>query len=259
MVFKGRGLPSNSSPPIKDLKMAKKDYFLIVDTETSQDSMVADFGAIIVDRKGNIYSTCAVLVAGIYNDMENHPLFFTSDKTGIWSKRGQDKRYGMYSNMLHSGTRMLASVAAINIWLAKAKEKYNPYLTAYNLPFDDGKCSNTGIDLLQFDKRFCLWHAAYTRWAHTKEYRNMCLATHAFNAPTELGNMSFKTNAETMARFVTGNAKMEAEPHSALEDAQLYELPILLKLVNSTKKEKWLNPESFNWRNVQVNKWFKPS
>ena len=36
--------------------MAKRDYFLIVDTETTQTDMVADFGAIICDRKGNIYN-----------------------------------------------------------------------------------------------------------------------------------------------------------------------------------------------------------
>ncbi len=237
-------------------KMAKKDYFLIVDTETTQDGLVADFGAIVVDRKGTIYTTCSVLIAGIYNDMENHPLFFTSDESGVWSKDGQDKRYAMYSTMLKEGTRMLASIAAVNKWLAGVCGKYDPYLTAYNLSFDQNKCSNTGIDLTQFDKSFCLWHAAYTKWAFTKAYKNAALWLHAFNPPTDLGNMTYKTNAETMARFCTGNLRLEDEPHTALEDAQYYELPILLKLIKTTKKCDWLNPEGFNWRKVQVNENF---
>ena len=34
--------------------MAKPDYFLLVDTETTQDDLVADFGAIVVNKKGKI-------------------------------------------------------------------------------------------------------------------------------------------------------------------------------------------------------------
>lgn len=236
--------------------MAKRDYFLIVDTETTQDNLVADFAAVICDRKGKIYNQCAVLTNGIFTDMENHPLFFTSDPAGIWSKKGQDMRYSIYQNMINNGTRMIASVSAINVWLAKANEKYNPILTAYNLSFDQNKCANTGIDLVQFDKSFCLWYAAVTKWAHTKEYRNFALNLHAFNPPTQYGNMSFKTNAETMARFVTNNPRMEDEPHTALEDIVYYELPILVKLVKGKKKKDFLNPKPFNWKNVQVKDWF---
>jgi hypothetical protein len=236
--------------------MAKRDYFLLLDTETTQDNLVADIGAIVVDKNGTIYNQMAVLTNGIFTDMENHPLFFTSDKTGIWSKKGQDVRYQVYGNMVANGTRMLASVAAVNIWLTRVKEKYDPILTAYNLRFDQGKCANTGIDLTQFDKWFCLWHSSFNKWAHTKIYRNFALSVHAFNKPTELGNMSFKTNAETMARFVLGDPTLEDEPHTALEDAIYYELPILTKLINSTKKKAYMNPKPFNWRNVQVKDWY---
>lgn len=237
--------------------MAKRDYFLVVDTETTQDDKVADIGCIVTDRKGVIYNQMAVLTNGIYTDMANHPLFFTSDKTGIWSKKGQDNRYSIYQTMVENGTRMIASVAAINIWLAKIKEKYDPILTAYNLTFDQGKCANTGIDLVQFDKNFCLWHAAFNKWAHTKNYRNFVLQVHAFNKPTDLGNMSYKTNAETMARFVLGDMNLPDEPHTALEDAVYYELPILLKLVNTTKKRVYMEPKTFNWRKVQVKDWYQ--
>jgi hypothetical protein len=237
----------------------KKQYFLIVDTETTQDQLVADFGAIVVDRKGNIVAQCAVMVNGIFTNPTDHPLFFDSKApaSALWSKASSDRRYDMYSRMIANGTRMVASVASINRWLDKVAAQYNPVLTAYNLSFDLGKCANTGIDLTMFDRSFCLWNAAYTQWAHTKSYRNAVLAMHAFNAPTEYGNMTYKTNAETMTRFVVGNFSLEDEPHTALEDAVYYELPILKALLKK-RSVKWLLNEtrSYNWREVQVRDWF---
>jgi hypothetical protein len=240
--------------------MGKKTYFLIADTETTQDSLVADFGAVVCDRKGKIVNQCAILVNGVYTDFENHPLFFTSDPDGIWSQAGQDRRYVTYTNMLKSGSRMLASIPAINKWLAKCNILYNPILTAYNLPFDIGKCQNTGIDLSIFERRFCLWSASVTQWAHTRAYRNLVLQLHAFNSPTELKNMTFKTNAETMARYALGHPTLQDEPHTALEDVIYYELPILRKLCKA-RSVKWLlyDTDPYNWRNVQVKDWYKPS
>jgi len=240
--------------------MAKKDYFLIVDTETTMTNKVADFAAIICDRKGKVYAQCAVLVNGIFTDMENHPLFH-DDKSGaaIWSKNRLTSRYNDYNEMVTNGQRMVASVPAINKWLLQAFAKYNPYFTAYNVAFDVDKCTKTGIDLSMFaPKKFCLWHAAFSKYSHTKAYRQFILDNHCFNTPTKFGNMSFITNAETMARFVAGNPLLEDEPHTALEDILFYELPILVDIVNKSKKEKWLNPTPFNWRAVQVKDWYQP-
>ena len=69
--------------------------------------------------------------------------------------------------------------------------------------------------------------------------------------------MSYKTNAEIMARFVMDNPLLEDEPHTALEDVLYYEIPILTKLVNTTKKAEWLEPKPFNWRKFQVKDHFK--
>jgi hypothetical protein len=248
--------------------MAKKDFFLIVDSETTQPkagdengngaipAMVADFGGVVCDRKGEIYSQCAVLTKNIFDNPEKTPLFFTSEKNGIWSKNGQDLRYEKYNAMLESGSRMLASINAINRWLEKVAAKYDPFLTAYNLPFDLDKCDNTQIDLTMFTKRFCLWAAAQDKWANTKKYKNFVLECHAFNTPTELGNMTYQTNAEIMTRFVLGMPELPDEPHTALEDVISYELPILVALVKSTKKEKWINAPAYNWRNYQVKNHF---
>lgn len=237
--------------------MAKKDYFLIIDTETTIDQMVADFGAVVCDRKGKIYTQCAVLVNGIYTDMQNHPLFYVEDSDPVWSKASLETRYNRYNEMVKNGSRMIASVNAINLWLAKAIGKYDPILTAYNLAFDTHKCGETGIDLTGFSQRFCLWYASAQKWAHTRNYRQFILDNHYFNKPTKLGNMSYQTNAEVMARFVTGQPDLEDEPHTALEDVIDYELPILTRLVKTTKKDDYINPIEYDWNKMQVKDWFK--
>lgn len=241
--------------------MSKKTFFLLIDTETTTDSLVADFGALICDRKGNVHNQCAVLTAGIFTDYENHPLFCDPNKPidSVWSLASRERRYKTYNAMVRAGSRMVASVNAINIWLGKAAAMYRPILTAYNLPFDRGKCQNTGIDLTFFTRSFCLWDASYTHWAHTKPYRKFALANHAFNPPTELSNMTIKTNAETMARFVLNSPTMPNEPHTALEDALFYELPILRKLCRR-RPIKWLlnETESYDWRKMQVRDGYKP-
>jgi len=238
--------------------MAKKDYFLIIDTETTITDKVVDFGAIVCDRKGIIHKQCGILISGVFGvDALFYIASENSDK--LWSKQGKDRRFTKYKEMLTSGSRILASIHAVNRWLDKVAVKYNPILTAYHLAFDVGKCHNTDIDLTMFSDRFCLWHAAYNRWAHTKAYRQFVLDVHAFNAPTDLGNMSYKTNAEVMARFVLDNMGLEDEPHTALEDILYYELPILREVIKKKSRHLLLNnPGGYNWRNVQLKDHFVP-
>ena len=235
----------------------KKDYYLIIDTETTINDKVADFGAVICDRKGNIVDQCAVLVRGVFGI---DPLFYIAkeEASSLWSNQGKDRRYDRYNEMLENGTRMLASVNAINLWLAQVAGQYNPILTAYNLPFDIDKMNKTGINQSIFDKRFCLWRASFHKWGATKKFRQFVLETHSFNSPTNLGNMSYKTNAEVMARFILDEPDLQDEPHLALEDVVGYELPILKRLIQTTKKSVFMDPElGFDWRKVQLKNHFK--
>lgn len=246
--------------------MSKADYFLLVDTETTQPnkvqgipSKVADFGAIVVNRKGQIFTQCAVMVLGVYNNMDKYPLFYTPDNgepENIWAKAGLPDRYNRYNAMLKAGKRQYASHNAINTWLAQVIGKYNPYLTAYNLAFDSEKCRNTDIDLDMFGKRFCLMKAACDKWALTKKYRQFILDNHYFKPPTKLGNMSYLTKAETMAHFITGDDLVE--PHTALEDARDFELPILTRLLATQKKANWENPQGQSWQQRQIKNWYIP-
>lgn len=229
--------------------MAKKQFFAICDTETTMENTVADFAVIIVDREGKIYNQCAVMVKDHYGKFE---LFHDKAANDIWGYAGLERRKAAYVEMLNSGKRMLASVNAVNKWIDQAIGKYNPALTAYNLAFDADKCEKTGIDLTGFSSRFCLWQAAVGNICETKKYRQFVLDNHGFNKPTEQGNMTLKTNAEIVCGFITGELK--DEPHTSLEDARDFELPILTEIL---KKKQWREKITpYNWRNFQVKNHF---
>jgi len=83
------------------------------------------------------------------------------------------------------------------------------------------------------------------------------LRVHGFNAPTDLGNMTYKTNAEIMTRFLTNNPDLEDEPHTALEDVLYYEMLILTRFLKGTNREQIFNIDSYNWREVQVKDHFR--
>ena len=225
--------------------MAKKQFFAILDTETTMENTVADLGIIICDREGKIFNTCAVLVNGHYGTFE---LFHDKKANDIWGYEGLHKREANYIKMLDSGTRMLASVNAINKWINQAIGKYNPSLTAYNLAFDKDKCAKTGIDLSGFADNFCLWQAAVGNICNTKKYKQFVLDNHGFNKPTQFGNMTLKTNAEIVCGFIKG--EIVDEPHTALEDARDFELPILTEIIKKSKWREKITP--YNWREYQV-------
>lgn len=238
--------------------MAKAQFFLIIDTETTIGDKVADFGAVVVNRKGEILHSAALLVREFYLDNENYPLFHDTSSDPLWGARNLPARYARYNEMLADGRRMLASVPAINRWLAKVNGKYSPIVTAYNWAFDKNKLANSGVDVEMFDRSFCLWHVAANKYAKTKAYRQFVLNSVAFNKPTNQGNMSYHTNAEIMARFILNNPDLADEPHTAFEDVKDYELPILKAILKNTATSELFDVPAYDWREYQVKDWFKP-
>lgn len=230
--------------------MAKKQYFCIIDTETTLTDKVADFGIVVCDRKGNIHHQAGILINGIFGV---DSLFYDKNASNVWSTANLQRRIDNYNQMLQTGSRMLASVNAINRYIEKIIAKYNPTLTAYNLAFDVSKCQNTGIDLNGFSNRFCLWHAAVGHICHTKAYRQFVLNNHLFNKPTENGNMTYSTNAENVTAFLNG--QVTDEPHTSIEDIIGWELPILKHVVNKKKWQEKLVP--YDWKKFQVNQHYK--
>ena len=211
-----------------------KHYYLIVDTETTKRGTVADFGAVLITRQGEIVERFGAMVLNHFGSLS---LFSdpTAPDSALWSEQSAKRREKNYYSMLDSGERSISSVGLINQWLSGINARYTPVLTAYNLAFDLGKCRNTRINLGIFNSRFCLMKAAKRQIGTLAEYHDFCNANDFLTAKLRKPSMT----ADTMAKFIFG-VSLEDEPHTALEDAQFYEAPILTKILESVTRKQLL-------------------
>ena len=211
-----------------------RHYYLIVDTETTQRGTVADFGAVIVTKQGEIVEQFGAMVLGHFGKL---PLFSdpNADADAFWSEQSAYRRAKNYDAMLESGERSISSPALINQWLAGIKARYNPTLTAYNLAFDLGKCRNTRINLGIFGSRFCLMKSAKRKIGVLACYQDFCKARGLLTAKLRKPSMT----ADAMAKYIADteySGSLADEPHTALEDARDYEAMILTYILRDTTR-----------------------
>ena len=209
-----------------------KHFYLIVDTETTTKQTVADFGAVIVDRQGQIIDQFGAMVLGHFGKFD---LFYdpSAPDSAFWSAQSGKRRSKNYDQMLETGERSISSVGLINQWLAATKARYNPVLTAYNISFDLGKCRNTRINLGIFNQRFCLMKAAKRDIGVLADYQRFCYENGLLTAKLKQPQMT----ADSMAKYISG-ADLADEPHTALEDARDYEAMILAYILKTkTRKQ----------------------
>jgi hypothetical protein len=219
-----------------------KHYYLIVDTETTAKQTVADFGAVIMDRKGNIVEQFGVLLDGHFGTL---PLWSDprAPAEAFWSTQMAHRRKKHYDDLLTAGQRSICSPALVNLWLARVKGQYDPAVTAYNIGFDWSKCRNTGIDLGIFQTRFCTMKAARAFIATRADYVDFCQARGLL---TGMGQP--KTSADAMAKYVIDrqhSGSLADEPHTALEDARDYEAPILAHILRDLSRKKLLDASRY--------------
>ena len=212
-----------------------RHYYLIVDTETTQRGTVADFGAVIVTKQGEIVEQFGAMVLGHFGKL---PLFSdpNADADAFWSEQSANRRAKNYDDMLESGERSISSPALINQWLAGIKARYNPTLTAYNLAFDLGKCRNTRINLGIFGSRFCLMKSAKRKIGVLASYQEFCKARGLLTAKLRKPSMT----ADAMAKYIADteySGSLADEPHTALEDARDYEAMILAYILRDTTRK----------------------
>jgi hypothetical protein len=211
-----------------------KHYYIIVDTETTKKQSVADFGAVVVTRKGKIVEQFGAMVLGHFGkfDLFADP---SAPDSAFWSEQSAQRRAKDYDAMLESGERSISSPALINQWLAGVNARYAPVLTAYNLSFDLGKCRNTRINLGIFSERFCLMKAAKKVIGNQAAYHDFCYDNDLLTAKLRNPSMT----ADTMAKFILG-LSLADEPHTALEDARDYEAAILTYILRDVTRKQLL-------------------
>lgn len=221
--------------------MAKKQMYCIIDTETTMNDHVYDFGAVLCDRHGVIESECSVII----KDFADEPLFH-DNKSTLWNLK---LRQNHYAKMLENGRIMVSSVQGVNRWLDKVIAKYpNCIAVSYNAAFDKDKMLKSGIDFSRFNEYLCLWQMAYGFHGQTKKYRQFALENHYFNNVTDKGNATYQTDAEVMTHYVTGIKAIEE--HTALADCKDFERPILVDIL---KRKNWREKmRAYNWRECQL-------
>ena len=214
-----------------------KHFYLIVDTETTTKQTVADFGAVIVDRQGQIIDQFGAMVLGHFGKFD---LFYdaSAPDSAFWSAQSGKRRAKNYDQMLETGERSISSVGLINQWLAATKARYNPVLTAYNICFDLDKCRKTHINLGIFNQKFCLMKAAKRDIGVLADYQQFCYDNGLLTKGGKLKkNPKPQMTANSMAKYISG-ADLAEEPHTALEDARDYEAMILAHILKTkTRKQ----------------------
>jgi hypothetical protein len=210
---------------------------LIIDTETTaKNQSVADFGAVLVDLSkprgadgyGQVIRELGSYVYGEFDRLELwHDPFAPPES--FWSKLNVAERQKAQESEVKDGNRNIAAANWINHWLAEIADEFAPICTAYNWRFDRDVCRRTGINIDQFQHgmEWCLWGLAKRHYATDPAYTAHCIAN---DYMTPKGRIQF--TADSVSNFIfwqRGNVE-DPEPHTALEDAKIYELPIAQEL-----------------------------
>ena len=207
--------------------MTKKNYYMVLDTETCGD-YVFDIGYRVIDRNGDCVATGSYVVKEFVDNPQTLNMFtdrFTRDKIAryyydLWK----------YKGMGGFVARDFATIrSVVNNWV----RHYNCIICAYNIAFDLNHLEKTanyfGYDTF-FDhdvKTLDIWHMAMSVLG-TKNYIRFCMENDLL---TKCGNIA--TGAEAMYRFIANDPAF-VEEHTAYKDT-LIESDIMVKCFKRKK------------------------
>ena len=223
----------------------RKEYFIVVDTETTntiEQPLPYDIGWAVCDRNGNIYKQHSFVVAEIFCDMKD-----TMQSAYYAEKIPQ------YWEDIKSGKRTVASVWTIRKAFIADMKKYNiKKVGAYNMAFDKRALNNliryTSKSWLRWwfpynTQYFDIWNCACDVLLARKSYIDFAIKNGLIsNADNIL------TNAECCYKYITKQLDFK-EVHCGLEDV-LIEVEILAECYKQHKKmDTSINTSC--WRKVQ--------
>lgn len=198
-----------------------KDFYMVVDTETTAHRLVYDVGAVITDRKGTIHETFSAIAAEVFFGMPDEM------KTAYY----KEKKPLYYTKIGKLQTQVL-SFFDIQEKLIQLMNKYNiKAVCAYNAKFDIDVLNNTIRYLTGYQTQYffpqdtlvyCIWGMACETLCKQKAYIKYSIENGFI---TSAGNM--KTDAESMYRYIIQDRTFNEE-HMALEDTYI-ETVILAK------------------------------
>lgn len=211
--------------------MAKKKYFLVVDTETCnsvEEPIPYDIGWAICDKKGNIYEERSYVVAEVFCNMQD-----------VMASAYYAEKIPQYWNDMRDKKRRLEGMWKIRRQMMNDIKKYNiSTICAYNMAFDQ-KALNNLIRYVSkswmrwwfpYDLEYnCIWHEACQLLMARKTYIDFAIKN---GLESKEGNLL--TSAEAVYKYITNNVDF-SEQHTGLEDVRI-EVEIMAECYRQHKK-----------------------
>lgn len=225
--------------------MRKKEYFLILDTETAngiEQPLPYDIGYAVCDRLGNIELTRSFVVAEIFLDNKD-----------LMQSAYFAEKIPLYWEDIKAGKRKLKSFYNIRKQIKEDMKTYNiKKVGAYNMGFDKKALNNDTRYITKSFLRwffpygtefFCIWNMACSVILNRPSYVKFAIKN---NLITQNGNI--QTSAECAYKYITKDTNF-VENHTGLEDV-LIEIAIMAYCYRQHKTfDNSINP--YCWRKVQ--------
>ena len=223
----------------------KKEYFLIIDTETCnslEEPLVYDIGYCVTDRNGTIYLERSFIVSEVFLDMQD-----------VMQSAYYNEKIPKYWEDIKNRTRKVLGLYEIRRIILEDMKKYNiKKVGAYNMAFDKKALNNTMRYCSKSFSRyffkygteyFCIWNMACQVLMARKTYIDFAEKNGLIS---DKGNIF--TNAECCYKYVK-NVLDFKESHTGLEDVKI-ETEILAECYRKHKKmDNKINP--YCWKKVQ--------
>ena len=222
--------------------MARKKYFLVIDTETCnslEQPFCYDIGYAICDRMGNMFIKRSFVVAEMFLDNKDlmQSCYFAEKIPQYWED-------------IKNGKRELKSIFNIRKQIKADMKKYKIRMVgAYNMGFDKRALNNTirycSKSFLRWffpfgTEYFCIWNMACQVIMNQVKYIKFAIQN---GFESKAGNI--QTSAECCYKFLTNSINF-VESHTGLEDVEI-EVAIMAECYKKHKKmDKRIN--SSCWR-----------
>ena len=225
--------------------MSRKNYFIVVDTETAntiEQPLPYDIGWVVCDSKGNIYERRSYVVAEIFLGMKD-----------LMESAYYAEKIPTYWDDIRSGKRIVKGMWDIRKVMMNDIKTYKiKNVGAYNMGFDKRALNNLVRYVSKSWKRwwfpfgvdyFCIWNLACNTILNRASYIRFAERNGLISASDNI-----ITSAECAYRYITDSINF-IENHTGLEDVEI-EVAIMAECYRQHKKiKKEIN--SSCWRVVQ--------
>lgn len=225
--------------------MAKKNYYMVLDTETANGfmvdgkldlscSLVYDIGFNVVDKKGHIYERVSMAIWDILCDMKD-----------IMATAYYADKIPSYWDEIKNGERQLVTFLHARDIVIDTIKKYNiKAVSAHNARFDVNAL-NTTIRYLTKSKKRWFFPKSVEIWDTLKGATNtICKQKGYISFCEQNGYMTkhktprVRATAEILYRYISGDNEF-IEEHKGVNDTDI-EAKILIQILRQHKKKEFL-------------------